>query len=256
VEWTYIEGDDPHYLFKAVSEEKTVDLKYPVKLTIENLRKSDYSEAQASVAVHEAGHAVMALVKLQLMPKEVKSRTASIAEGFCYTIMPDIMTKNLFYADIVYSLGGLEAEKLIFGQDNMSNGGGSDLRRATTNAAAMVKTYGMANHMHQISVEGLSPNAIYNKDSNQSAEDWAMNLVETAQKEAQQILQDNKALLLEIAHYLSIYPSIGEEDLREITDKYNIKVRTKDNYYGYKDMIKETMMKMGLAYSEIPTPSV
>jgi len=252
--WTYVEGDDPHFVFTAVAENKSVELKYPVKLTIENLRKSDFSEAQAAVAVHEAGHAVTALIKLQLMPKEVKSRTASVAEGFCYTQMPDTKTKDLFYADIVYSLGGLEAEKLIFGDNNMSNGGGSDLRSATATAAAMVKTYGMADHMHQISVQGLSPNAIYNTDSNQEAEDWAIKLVEQAQAEARQILEENKALLLEISHYLSIYPSISEEDLRKITDKYNITVKSKDNYYGYKDMIKETMLKMGLEYSEIPVP--
>lgn len=252
VEWTYVGGEEPEYLFKTFAPENTVELRYPVKLNLESLRKSDFSESQANCAVHEAGHAVVCIMRLKLIPQEVKSRTASVAEGYCYCQMPDIDTKELMFGDIMYALGGLEAEKLIFGEDNMSSGGSSDLKSATQSAASMVKTLGMAEHMHQISVPGASPNSIYNEDSNFAAEKWAIDLVKKAQEETKKCLEDNIELLMEIAHHLSIYPAINQEDLQKIAEKYTNDIRTKDKYYGYKDMIKQKMLSLGMEYTEIP----
>lgn len=252
VEWTYKGGEEPAYIFKAIAPNKEITLEYPVKLTLENLRKSDFSEAQASCAVHEAGHAVISIMKNKLMPQEVKSRTASIAEGFCYVQPPDIITKELLYGDIMLCLGGLEAEKLIFGADNMGVGGTSDLARATKTAAAMVKTYGMASHMHQISVQGLSPNAVYNDDSNYTAEEWAIKLVKQAQEDTVKMLEENKKFLLELSHHLSIFPSISSEELTKMSEKYKPEIKSKDKYHGYKDMIKKQMEELEMEYSEIP----
>jgi cell division protease FtsH len=250
--WRYTPGDDPHYSFTTVSEEKSVEFTYPIKLTLENLRKSDYSEAQAHCAVHEAGHALVSILRMKLMPQEVKSKTASVSEGYCYVQMPDITTKELMYGDIMCCLGGLEAEKLIFGEKNMGTGGSSDLRRATTHAASMIKTYGMADHMHQISVPGLSPNAVYNPDANAAAEDWVIELVNKAQADTAKLLADNKQFLLELSHHLSIWPSINSEDLTAISQKYTTDIKSKDKYHGYKDMIKNQMLEMGMDYTEIP----
>jgi cell division protease FtsH len=256
VEWTYVGGDDPEYVFKAIAPDKTIDLRYPVKLTLENLRKSDFSESQASCAVHEAGHAVICIMKLKLIPQEVKSRTASVAEGYCYCPMPDIDTKDLLFGHIMYCLGGLEAEKLIFGEENMSSGGGSDLKTATTSAASMVKTLGMADHMHQVSVPGANPNSVYNEDSNFAAEKWAIELVHKAQEETKKCLEDNVELLMEIAHHLSIYPAINQEDLQKMAEKYTSDIRTKDKYYGFKDMIKQKMLALGMEFTEIPEEQI
>ena len=252
IEWTYKSGEEPVYIFKAISPNKTIELEYPIKLTLENLRKSDFSEAQASCAVHEAGHAVVSIMKNKLMPQEVKSRTASIAEGFCYVQPPDITTKELLYGDIMLCLGGLEAEKLIFGDSNMGVGGISDLARATKVAAAMVKSYGMASHMHQISVAGLNPNAVYNDESNHTAEEWAIKLIKQAQEDTVKILQENKRFLLELSHHLSIFPSISGEELAKMAEKYNPEIKSKDKYHGYKDMIKQQMEELGMECPEIP----
>lgn len=252
VEWTYKGGEEPVYTFKAISPNKEIELEYPIKLTLENLRKSDFSEAQASCAVHEAGHAVISIMKNKLMPQEVKSRTASIAEGFCYVQPPDITTKELLYGDIMLCLGGLEAEKLIFGDDNMGVGGTSDLARATRVASSMVKSYGMASHMHQISVAGLNPNAVYNDESNHTAEEWAIKLIKQAQEDTVKMLKENKQFLLELSHHLSIFPSISGEELAKMAEKYNPEIKSKDKYHGYKDMIKQQMEELGMEYSDIP----
>jgi cell division protease FtsH len=254
IEWTYESVDDKEFffIFKTIAPNNVVEFKYPVKLTIENLRKSDFSEAQASCAVHEAGHAVVSIMKNKLMPQEVKSRTASIAEGFCYIQTPDITTKELLYGQIMVCLAGLEAEKLIFGEENMGVGGTSDLRKATEAATAMVKTYGMANFIHQISIEGCTANAIYNEKSNHEAEKWAIEIVQKAQEDTKQMLEDNKKFLLELAHHLSIYPAIAEEELTIMAEKYKPEIKNKNTYHGYKNTIKQKMMELNMKYNEIP----
>ena len=103
----------------------------------------------------------------------------------------------------------------------MGVGGISDLARATKAAAAMVKSYGMASHMHQISVAGLNPNAVYNDESNHTAEEWAIKLIKQAQEDTVKILQENKRFLLELSHHLSIFPSISGEELAKMAEKYN-----------------------------------
>lgn len=255
VEWTYKNGDDnndPVYVFKAIAPNKEVTLEYPIRLTLENLRKSDFSEAQASCAVHEAGHAIISIMKNKLMPQEIKSRTASVAEGFCYIQQPDIKTKDLLYGDIMLCLGGLEAEKLIFGENNMGVGGVSDLAKATAAAAAMVKTYGMAEHMHQISTEGCTANAIYNESSNEFAEEWAIQLIAQAQKDTAAMLKENKKFLLELANHLAIVPNISEEELTKMAEKYNPEIKSKDKYHGYKEIIKTQMTELQMEFKEIP----
>lgn len=254
IEWTYKNGEDDNavYVFKAIAPNKEIVFEYPIRLTLENLRKSDFSEAQASCAVHEAGHAIISIMKNKLMPQEIKSRTASIAEGFCYIQQPDIKTKDLLYGEIMLCLGGLEAEKLIFGEENMGVGGVSDLAKATAAAAAMVKTYGMAKHMHQISTEGSTSNAIYNESSNESAEDWAIQLIAKAQKDTAAMLQDNKKFLLELANHLAIVPNISGEELTKMAEKYNPEIKSKDKYHGYKEIIKTKMTELDMEFKEIP----
>jgi len=252
VKWSYTPGDEPGYLFTAISDEKTTTFTYLIKLTLENLRKSDFSEAQASCAVHEAGHAIVSIFRMKLMPTEVKSRTASVAEGFCSVEMPDIMTKDLLYADIMVSLGGLEAERLVFGSENISIGAESDLARATKNAAAMVKTYGMGDFLHQISIPNKTHNAVYNDGSNFAAEEQAIQCVKNAQEETAKILKDNVEFLLELAHHLSVFPSIKGEELKVMAAKYTNDIKTKEKYHGYKDMIKQKMLDNRLNYTEIP----
>ena len=241
VQWNFIDGATPIFEVIAIDgKKKKKTFTYPVKLTLENLRKSDYSETQASVAVHEAGHAVTAIMKLKLVPKEVKSRTASVAEGVCYLKSPTITTRQSIYNDIVVSLGGLEAEKLVFGKDTMSAGGTSDLQRATANAAAMIKTYGMGEHMHTVTVPNpLSAHNIYDPGSNQEAEMAAIELVKQAQIDASKCLQENMDFLMELSAHLAEHPNINEEDLTTMAKKYTVVFLDQENYYGFREQLSK-----------------
>jgi len=244
ITWRF-EDNEPRYIVQAKGPDETTEYIYPVKLNLENLRKSDFSETQAKVAVHEAGHAVIAIMKAKLVPQEVKSRTASVAEGTCFINLPEVSTKFSLYNDILISLGGLEAEKLVFGDDMMGAGAGSDLARATGLAAAMVKTYGMHTNLHQISTQMAGPNAIYDPESNKEAEKSAIEIVEKAQQEVKECLEQNKQFLLELGYHLSVYPNILEADLKKMARRYTKEFRSRDSYYDFKNTIKSELRKFG-----------
>src|SRR5690606_13699420 len=93
------------------------------KLKLENLRRNIDPQIQAHTAVHEAGHAVLAALTFRIIPSVVVSRTASDMEGFCLVNFPNgPMTRESLKKDIVVTLGGYVAEKMIFGEEFTSSG--------------------------------------------------------------------------------------------------------------------------------------
>lgn len=231
--------ESSNHIFTIKEKKDIFELKYPVKLHIEKLRRSDQSENQLYTAVHEAGHAITALVKLQLIPKMVTSKTASIAEGFCRTEFPEIRTKNMMYGEIVYALGGREAEMAIFGEDNLSNGAGSDLTSATTIAVQMVKIYGMGEHSFQIQNGNTQSAGIFSNEWSKDAELQAINNFKKAQKESRNIINKHLDKVIELSEYLTINSKIEYADLKDMVNRWGLKYKDKEDYFHFKDMLQK-----------------
>jgi cell division protease FtsH len=97
-------------------------------------------------AYHESGHA---LVSSSLPDSEPVRKISIISRGMAagYTLKTPIeekklRTKSEFISEIAMLLGGLTAEKMIFGQS--STGASNDLRQASNLARKMVKEFGMS----------------------------------------------------------------------------------------------------------------
>lgn len=240
LEWSFDLKDLCYYIKATDDGNKSAMLTYPVKLNIERLRQSDFSELQTTVAVHEAGHAVLSIIVDKLVPKEVKSRTASMAEGTTRVEQTDIVTKKSLMNMMIIGLGGMEAEKMIFGPELQMAGSVGDLQTVTGIAAKIVKTYGMDNHVHQISTATAGPNAIYDTAHNQEAESKAIELVAEAQEKARKMLEENLSFLLELSMFLSVNASIDEDALRQMSAKYIdvSELKTKETYYDFKKMLE------------------
>ena len=213
---------------------------YDIKLNIDKLRKSDFSENQAFTALHESGHAVISCIKTGLIPKDVLSKTAGNAEGFCRIEWPEIGTKDLLYKQIMVALGGIESEKLIFGDALISNGANSDLFMATSIASKMVKLYGMSNRDYIVSVAiDPSNDNIAIHDKTLEIENEVKTIIENAQIEVKHCLEQNKLFLLDLATHLSNNSKINQEELQTFALKHINKslIKNKDNYYNFKDII-------------------
>lgn len=98
------------------------------------------------VAVHEAGHALLAMLVEHATPPERISIAADLEGAVGYVLRaararPYAITSADMRADICVGLGGLCAERLVLGE--VSIGAHTDLQQVNRVARAMVEEYGM-----------------------------------------------------------------------------------------------------------------
>jgi len=237
--WSFNYIDSSH---EIIIKTKTDDVKfeYPVTLKIENLRKSDSSENQSYTAIHESGHALVSIIKAKLIPKLVVSKTASNAEGFCRIELPDIKTKEIQYLNILIALGGRAAEKYVLKSEEMlSSGSYSDLSSVTETSNMMIKAYGHGNSPFVIRHTDSEIVSFRSENLLLDAEKISKKLIETAEKEVDEVMDKYKDLLMEMIDYLSVNSQLTENQIRNMVKKYDIDIKNKDNYYNIKEKIVE-----------------
>lgn len=233
--WDYVKGKH------KIKCDDSVTYEYNVNLKVENLRTSTDDDKQAMVAIHESGHAIAALYALDLCPKMIMTKTANSSEGFVQVDKPEFKTRSFIENEIIVNLGGLIAEKLVFGEDNISNGGYSDLKNATQNAVTLYKNYGMgklkALIVHEDFNEIFGPGTV-----GISEEDKTLSgIIEKCSEKCEDILNENMKLLLEMAKYLTINSKMEPDTIKEFVNDYGnkpIKYKDKDCYYNNKEMIQ------------------
>jgi hypothetical protein len=144
ISWQFDNGYFVYHI-KNNADEVIKTILDEASLKLENLRKSIDPEIQAYTAVHEAGHAVLAALTLQIVPSLAVSRTASdVAEGFCLINFPKgPVTRETLKKDIVLTLGGYVAEKMIFGEEHTSSGVYNDIEEASALANRAIRKYAM-----------------------------------------------------------------------------------------------------------------
>lgn len=242
LEWLY---ENDKYIIKVKdNKNKKIKFEYKVECVLENLRKTDDKELQTLVAIHESGHALINCLKMGIVPIDVLSKTANLGEGLCRCDYGDIVeTKDFIYKRILVCLGGLEAEKLIFGKNFMSAGSYSDLQKVTTHAFDIVKSYGMDKDVCLISATtDNSPNSAMIKSS--EYEKRVLKIIRKAQNEVQKCLKNNKKYLLLLGEYLIENSKIDSDGIKQILEPLNIQWKDKDNYYNFKDIVRKELEKI------------
>lgn len=214
----------------------------PITYNLERLRKPKKDEAQVITAVHEAGHAVLSISLLNIIPEVLVSVTSdSSTSGFMYAKNDKSYTsKAELLPRTAMLLGGLVAEELIFGENHITTGSTNDIKKATR---LLMKLY---------KEEGFGEIPAYHARTTEYDEDCYHNIFKI-EEEVKSILQEAKAiarqelvkhkdLLLAIAEVLAEEAKIEKAQLEELIDKHsNIKLcnTTNDNYYRKK--LEETI---------------
>ena len=241
IEWKY---NDCIYYITATSnskkgKNKTLKLEYPVEIVLEKLRKTDNSETQTLVAIHEAGHAIMSCIKREIAPVEILSKTADLSEGYCrFEYNGIIESKKFIYETIMVYLGGIVAEELIFGKDNVTVGSSSDLRAATDSAVQLIKRNGMDKHVGLISA---SSDEIGNKMfiKSKKMENKVLKLLKKAKKETMECLKENKKYLIILGKILSQKNKVETDELKDILKDLNINWKDCSSYHNFKKILSE-----------------
>jgi cell division protease FtsH len=248
--WDY---EEENYHFKYVDEwDGRHDFaQYPVKLRVNLLRKSKNDDRQAYTAVHEAGHAVLAALTTRILPEKVVTRTAdSTSHGFCQIRMPrDMMTKELLRKEIIISLGGYAAERLVFGEEETSTGVSGDIEDATELAIEAVKYYAMGKDPIHIRVAANDYNeSFFHKPKYEKA---ALQLIREGLQSAEELLTRNKRLMLKMAAYLTEHARMDKATIGEFIKKYSVEpwVQTEPfiepkEYFKFKDRVLQQLEEM------------
>ena len=135
-----------------------------------------------------------------------------------------LATRDELLVKICSLLGGRAAEQLVFG--TMTTGAANDIQRATTLARNMVALYGMSEEVGLMAPATIANQYLDNQSYLDCSQDTSAMIDTTVRKildrcyaESKKVLEENRALLDEIADYLLVKETITGEDLKAFIEK-------------------------------------
>ena len=183
------------------------------------------------VAYHEVGHALVSALKKERDPV-TKITIVPHTEGTLgYTLyLPEeetyLSTKDELLVELCSLLGGRAAEQLVFG--TVTTGASNDIQRATALARNMVALYGMSEELGLMASATVAGQYLDNQAHLDCSEATAALVDNTVRKiidqsyaEAKKVLDENRALLDEVADYLLLKETITGEDLMAFVNAAN-----------------------------------
>lgn len=213
-------------------------------LKLNDLRKPGNPNLQSHTAVHEAGHAILAALTLRILPSVVVSKTASAsADGFCLVNFPEgLRTREILKKDIMISLGGYIAEKMIFGEEHTSTGVYGDIEYASTLANNAIREYAMGSDPIKLVMQSITDNDAFAVQ--QKYHEEALQLIHSCETKAEELLERNKKLLIEMSKYLTVHSRMEEKEIGEMVIQYSAEewvvkegFLKKDNYFEYSNLL-------------------
>lgn len=191
-----------------------------LQLNLEELRKNRNDELQAITAVHESGHVILAGALLNKIPEKVMSVTADDdVNGFVYSKHDEKFLKKAdLIPKIAMYLGGIIAEEIVFGKENITSGASSDLFEATSMVSRMIKTKGFGDSLavfaRTIDIQSHEIHAI------RKVEIQIQEIIENARKLALKTIQQEKRLLIEMATILTQKTHLNQEEIKALFKQF------------------------------------
>ena len=221
-------------------------------LVLGKLRKEKLNDEQAIVAVHESGHAILSSLLMYTLPDSIFSVTAdSNSQGFVLSNPEwNYVSKKEIINRLAVLLGGLAAERVVFGDENITIGASSDLRAATRLVTYVLYTCGMGDTPALFGNEHLddTPTVLFDDDRdgiNKQVKDFLL----TAEELAHKTLEKQKVLLLRLADYLSDKRSVSKDQMMELLLKYAVGFKKEDivtdpDHLFYRNHLKSLIKKL------------
>lgn len=198
-------------------------LLFEQEFALEKLRACKRDDLQAITAVHESGHAILASVLLRVVPEVVYATTAATGSvGFAYIRNKwKYISRKEITLQLAMMLGGLVAEKVVFGEENVTTGASGDIERATKLVTEMLKECGMGSVIGSYNTEAVSTrDQLYDTDYrlNAEAQDW----IARAAQLAEDTLHEQQTLLLHMANYLSDHRQLNRDEMIRMLKRHAV----------------------------------
>lgn len=221
------------------------------KLQVEHLRNALKDEKQALCAVHESGHFVAYAALKNKLPEKVVSRAVDKnTNGFMMSSLNDDETNytlNDVINEIQICLGGYVAEKIVFGEEYLTNGACSDLDSATMLASKAIREWGFGKHPYvttylpNISGKRSHLNGYLIKDEGKDSQEQEKikMLIEQCYNNTLALFnkEEWKNMLKESAKYLSEKTEMSYKKMKEIYNKIPEASKYCQNDRYYRDCI-------------------
>ncbi len=132
------------------------------------------------------------------------------------------VSKKEIISRLAVFLGGWTAERIIFGEENVTIGSSPDLSKATQLATHVIYSCGMGSIRAAFGNENMNnaPSVSVILDHAETVNKDAKDLLLCAELLAAETLEKQKILLLQMADYLSDQRSMDKKMIREFLQKY------------------------------------
>ncbi len=193
---------------------------------LEKKNKIITPEEKYAIAIHEAGHATVSwmlehaspLIKVTIVP-----RGQSLGAAWYLPAERSIVRTNQMLDEMCATMGGRAAERIIF--DQISTGALSDLEKVTKQAKAMITIYGLNEKIGNVTYYDSSGQNDYNfskpysEETAKTIDKEISNLIEQQYQRAIELLEVNRAKLIQLADLLCEKEVIFKQDLEDIFGK-------------------------------------
>ena len=205
---------------EAITNEDLDEAVKKVTVGLEKTSRKISDKDKRLTAYHEAGHAIVSqFLPTQTAVKEVSIIPRGVAGGYTmYKSDEDkyYISKTEMQEKLIALLGGRAAEKLIL--DDISTGASNDLEVATQIARDMITVYGMSDEIGTISFknsDGQMDYQMFGEDLQDEIGKEVKRLIDTAYRDAQEILKQNVETLHAIAKVLITKEKINEQEFNK-----------------------------------------
>jgi cell division protease FtsH len=181
------------------------------------------------IAYQEVGHAIVgsllenhdAVEKVTLIPR-------GGAKGLTWFAPEEdatLVSRSQLLARIITTLGGRVAEKVVFGDQEITTGASGDLQQVTSIARQMVTRYGMSS-IGPIALEGDNNEQIFLGGDNEAIADRidseVCKIVNHCEKVATKIILDNRVIIDFIVEQLLDVETLNGDEFRSLLQHYTI----------------------------------
>jgi cell division protease FtsH len=181
------------------------------------------------IAYHEVGHAIVgSLLENHDNVEKVTLIPRGGAKGLTWFAPEEdqtLVSRSELLARIITTLGGRVAEKVVFGDPEITTGASNDLQQVTNIARQMVTRYGMSS-IGPIALEDNNNEQIFLGGENDAISDRIDNevckIVNHCEQVATKIILDNRVIIDLIVEKLLDAETLNGDEFRELVKQYTI----------------------------------
>lgn len=214
---------------KKISNEDLTEAFEKVAIGPERKTKVMNEKEKQLTAYHEAGHAIVGHVLPDSDPvHKVTIISRGSTGGVTWFLPPeDRSYTNVYeFKDILArAMGGRVAEKIIYGEDGITTGAGSDLRKATEIARDMIVEQGMGTTLRDqvfhddnggMVFDKMTHDRPYSNETAKEIDEEVEKLIKEAAHRAESVIRHNRHSLDKLASALLDKETVEEKEVIEL----------------------------------------